>query len=383
LDSSGHLMRFGFLYAALFGAVAVIYPFIPIYFDLRGYSPSRIGLLLGAIEVSGIIAPFIVSRIADHSGRFRTVISWSLVLSLFSLFILNRLSAFPAMLAGALALGFFMKPVVSLIDALTGRSLADSSRNYGMVRVWGTISFIFISLILQFTGIFESGGSHRLYLAMLAAMGVQLIAVPIAPGAPDHTDSGKDDRSVGSRQLPKSFVSFLLVCFLGNIGYSVYQSFGALYISEIAGVSWVSGLFALAAFSEIPAMIFGGRLIQKIGHKRVLSIAFAAGILRLSILSQFPSLVPVALSQLTHAFTYGFFLITAVDWVNRYVPVRRRALGMGLFMSISFSGSLLVGSSLGGFLLEAGGFPVLFGVAVFFPSAALLWLWFDRRFNFE
>ena len=130
-------------------------------------------------------------------------------------------------------------------------------------------------------------------------------------------------------------------------------------------------------------MIFGGRIIRKIGHRRMLSIAFFTGILRLTVLSLFPSILPIAISQLSHAFTYGFFLLTGVDWVNRYVPVRKRALGMGLFMSISFSGSLLVGSFLGGFLLEFGGFSMLFGSAVIFPSIALLWLWLDRRFKEE
>ncbi|RKX96607.1 MAG: hypothetical protein DRZ90_08625 [Spirochaetes bacterium] len=382
-DSKGQLVRFGILYAALFGAVAVIYPFIPIYFSFRGYAPSRIGLLLAAIEVSGVLAPFIVSRIADHSGKFRTVIAGSIIFSALSLFILNHLSAFPAMLAGALALGFFMKPVVSLTDALTGRSLADSSKNYGRVRVWGTVSFIIVSLALQLTGLFESGGYQRIFIAMMIAMAFQLLSVPIVPSAPAHKTSVIDGLNESSNRLPRGFISFLLVCFIGNIGYAVYQSFGGLYFAEIAGVSRVSGLFALAAFSEIPAMIFGGRIIRKIGHRPMLSIALLAGILRLTVLSLFPSIIPIALSQLTHSLTYGFFLLTGVDWVNRFVPERKRAMGMGLFMSVSFSGSLLVGSSLGGFLLEFGGFSMLFGSAVIFPFAALLWLWTDRRFKAE
>ena len=382
-DSKGQLLRFGILYAALFGAVAVIYPFIPIYFSFRGFSPSRIGLLLAAIEVSGVLAPFIVSRIADHSGKFRTVIAGSILFSALSLLLMNSISAFPAMLAGALALGFFMKPVVSLTDALTGRSLVDTSKNYGRVRVWGTVSFIIVSLVLQFTGLFESGGYQRIFTAMLIAMFFQLLSVPIVPSAPAHKTSVIDGLNESSSRLPRGFISFLLVCFIGNIGYAVYQSFGGLYFAEIAGVSRVSGLFALAAFSEIPAMIFGGRIIRKIGHRPMLSIALLAGILRLTVLSLFPSIIPIALSQLTHSLTYGFFLLTGVDWVNRFVPERKRALGMGLFMSVAFSGSLLVGSSLGGFLLESGGFSMLFGSAVIFPFAALIWLWSDRRFKAE
>lgn len=76
----------------------------------------------------------------------------------------------------------------------------------------------------------------------------------------------------------------------------------------------------------------------------------------LTVLALFPSLVPITVSQLTHAFTFGFFLIAGVDWVNRIIPGRQRALGMGLFTSINLSGSLLVASS-------------------------LVWLWSDKRFK--
>lgn len=381
MDPVRRLIRLGVLYAAIFGAVAVVYPFIPIYFSLRGFSPSRIGLLLAAIEVSGIIAPFLVSRIADRTGHFRTVIGGMIFLAATSFAILNRLTGFPLVLLGSFALGFFMKPVISLIDALSSRSLLDASKNYGRVRVWGTVSFIAIALTLQFTGVLESGGSQRIYIAILIAMTFQFISVPIAPPAPSHRETPDADSPPISKRLPSEFILFLLVCFVGNIGYAVYQSFGTLYFSGIVGVSGVSGLIALSAFSEIPALLFGGRIIRILGHRRMLSIALGAGILRLTVLAIFPSVVPIALSQLTHALSFGFFLLVGIDMVNRTIPPRQRALGMGMFMSVCFSGALLVGSSLGGFLLEAGGFSMLFGLGTVFPASALIWLWTDRRFK--
>jgi PPP family 3-phenylpropionic acid transporter len=332
------------------------------------------------MEVSGIIASFLVSRVADRTGHFRSVIAGLIFMSGVSLVLLNLPATFSIVFIGALALGFFLKPVIPLTDALTGRSLADASLNYGLVRVWGTVSFVLISLVLQFTGVLETGGSQRIFLAILIALFFQLISIRVAPPAPSHADILDQQGLTGTGKLPKGFISFLTVCFIGNIGASVYNAFGTLYFLDIVGVSRVSGLIALAAISEIPVMLLGGRIIRRIGHRRMLTVALSAGILRLAILALFPSVLPLALSQLTHAFTYGFFLLTGVDWVNRTIPTRQRALGMGLFMSVSFSGSLLVGSSLGGFLLEAAGFPILFSLAAIFPAVALIWLQIDKRF---
>jgi hypothetical protein len=121
------------------------------------------------------------------------------------------------------------------------------------------------------------------------------------------------------------------VGFLGNIGFSLYRSFGSLYFAEIVGVHRVSGMFVAAAIAELPILYFGGRFLMRLGHRRMLIIAQLSILLRLSLLAFLPYALPVLLSQLTHAFCYGFYLIAGVDWVNRTIGPKKRALGMGMF----------------------------------------------------
>jgi predicted MFS family arabinose efflux permease len=52
---------------------------------------------------------------------------------------------------------------------------------------------------------------------------------------------------------------------------------------------------------------------------------------------------------------------------------------MGMFMAISYSGSQFIGSIVGGFLLETGGFGLLFGSGILFPAAGLIWIMADPR----
>ena len=58
MNPDRNVLRLSVVYGVLFGAFAVIFPFLPIYLDTLGYSPSRIGLLLGIMELSGLAAPF-------------------------------------------------------------------------------------------------------------------------------------------------------------------------------------------------------------------------------------------------------------------------------------------------------------------------------------
>lgn len=387
MDSRGRILRFGVFYAVLYGAVAVIYPFIPIYFHLRGFSPSRIGLLLGAVEISGMLAPLLVSEAADRGGHFRGVLGALSALAAFSVVLMDRAAAPAGIFAASVALGFFLRPIPPLTDALTGRVLADSAKNYGRVRVWGTFSFILLSLILQITGVLGNGGSRRLAAAFILALGAVFLTLPGVPGTSAHQalpdPSSRPNRPGPSRRspIPGDFFVFLAFCFFGNLGFAAYRSFGSLYFSELFGLPAVSGLMALASASEIPAMIFGGRLLGRFGHRKIFAAALAAIILRLLVLSGASRILPIALSQLTHAFTYGFFLIAGVDWVNRRVPEDRRALGMSLFSATSFGASILAAGIAGGFLVEYGGFSSLFSAAALvtaFPLLAVSLRWFGE-----
>lgn len=378
-DSRLTMSRLGLLYAAYFGTIAVIAPYLAIYLRLRGFSPSRIGLILASIESAAVLSPFVLARLADRSGRYRTVMAAMIAAAILALFLMNRAPTVAALIPWAFLFGLVYKPFAPIIDALSGNVLKDSSANYGPVRLWGTVCFIAISMILQSVGVMDSSSTGLYITAFIIALAALLVTVPLAPAAPVpvEADAGAPDGDAG--RMPPGYFSFLALSFIGNLGFAIHQAFGSLYYSETVGVAAVSSLFALAAFTEIPSLLYGGRILKYLGHRRMLMIALGAGVLRLMLLAVFTEAVPIYLSQLTHAFSFGFFLIVGVNWVNRMVPARRRAQGMGLLMAAGFSGAQLAGSALGGFLLEWGGFPLLFGAGSGFPLAGMIWILADRR----
>ncbi len=379
MDSTGKMLRLGLLYAVYFGTIAVIFPFFAIYLNLRGFSPSRIGLILAATEAAGVTAPFVLGRLADRTGRYRSVMAVMVLITASALLLLHQVSFFPLVLLSAFIYGFFFKPLSGLADALSGRVLSDSSANYGKVRLGGTLGFILVSLTLQSIGVMESNTAGRYMTVFLIALLVLFMFLPLSSAVPPHEEVDHQTPRTGLRGMPPGYYSLLGLSLFGNIGFAIHQSFASLYYSEIVGVAAVGGLFALAAFTEIPSLFFGGRILKALGHRRMLFLALGAGALRLIILALFPSTLPIYLSQLTHALIFGFYIIAGVDWVNRKVHSRSRALGMGLFVAAVFSGAQLLGSAFGGYLLEFGGFRLLFGVGAGFPVAGMLWMLIDRR----
>ena len=371
MDSRSHLTRFGIFYAALYAAVAVHYPLFPVYLKLREFSPSRIGLLVGAVEIAGMTGPLLVSPWADRRGTFRAIMAVLLLAAAGSLALLARFSLFPLVLAASFSYGLTLKTVLPLSDALAGRALADASGNYGKVRLWGTVSFIVVSLMLPLTGLTDTApGLMRLFLIALAVL-IPILAV--APAASGGRTTARVSAEASDR-LPSGFYAFLALGFLGNIGLGIYQSFGPLFFAQLFGPSRVSLLFALSGLVEIPVMALGGRMFLRLGHRKMLMAAWTAMTLRLLVMAFLPIRIPVLLGQTTHALCYGFFFLAGIDWVNRTVPAGLRALGMGLFMAVCFSAAQFLGGVAGGFLLEFGGFSLLFGLASIAPAAAAVLL---------
>ena len=67
-------------YLLLFSSYAILTPYLPLYLKARGFSPSRIGLLLGSLELAGIAGPILVASLADRRTAYRAFLAAALLL---------------------------------------------------------------------------------------------------------------------------------------------------------------------------------------------------------------------------------------------------------------------------------------------------------------
>jgi PPP family 3-phenylpropionic acid transporter len=121
-------------------------------------------------------------------------------------------------------------------------------------------------------------------------------------------------------------------------------------------------------------MILSGRIIARVGPMKVIALSAAAIALRLGICAAFPSPAGLVAGQLLHSLCYGLFQPAAVAFVSLRVPPERRAAGMVVFMGLGFGLPTFLGSALGGVVVEAWGYRLLFASYIVFALFALgLW----------
>lgn len=371
-------------FLAAFAVYGVATPYLSVLVRSLGYGPAVVGFLLGLFEVSGIAGPFLIGKVADRMGRYRPALAVCAVLMLAALppLALLRHPAASAVALVVLAMG--VRSMVPVLDASATVVLGPSG-DYGRVRVFGSVSFVVTALGLQFTPVLRPvdpfGISAWIGVAAIALL-VSLAALPDG-GPADRRRAERGSRPafppssapprLGSRAASwdPAFLWGLAVIGLSRIAMAPVVSFFSLYLTEELRWDAVGLMWALSAGSEIPVMFLSARLVKRFGPPRLLALSSAAVAARLAVYALFPTPGGAVAGQLLHSICYGLFHPAAVAFVATRVPPEKRATGMAMYLSVGVGLPTFLGSSIGGLVVEAAGYRVLFASFISFAAASL------------
>jgi PPP family 3-phenylpropionic acid transporter len=156
----------------------------------------------------------------------------------------------------------------------------------------------------------------------------------------------------------------LLTTYLVSSNAGILFNFLGIYLDERGGSAGIVGAASgIAAISELPVLLFGSRLVDRFGSRRVLLLAIIVYIIRLLLLGLPIAPTTTLVVQLLHGPSFGAFLIGSVTLTHELVGRERAATAQGLLASMSFGFGSITGSLVGGALLEQIGTVGLFRLA--------------------
>jgi len=386
--SRSSLLPFSLNYFFMAAASAVISPHLQLFVEARGFDPSRLGFLLGCYALAGVLGPLVLARLADGSRRYRPLLVVAAVGSAAAFVPLSFLSGVRFYLPLLVLMGFAGKASMPLTDSLATIALQDPIRQYGRVRIVSSVGFITASLLLQVFPFVEASSAMPILVSYLVATAAYAAVIPLLPDVPPEDaagreaenrrpsgsaggpqDSGRPPGSAGSGGLDGAFWLLMAIVFLGRFGMSSHYSFFSLYLQNELGLDRVSGIWAVGSFAEIPVILFSGAIIRRFGIVRMLYASLAGIAVRLALYAAFPNVWVAVSAQLLHALTLGTFHTASVAFIYWRVRAAQRAQAMAVYMSVGIGLATLVGSSLGGAILQSAGFRQLY---LLFASAPLL-----------
>lgn len=382
----GETLRYSLAYFFLFSILGITSPYLQILLRSLGYGPAAVGLLLALFEIVGILGPLVLARLADAHGSYRLALiaaAGGIILAFPVLALVPRIWA---TLASLIILSLGLKTLIPVMDA-TGITWSLSARqggkrvSYGSLRALGSAGFIVMALSVQLLPDFDRRPPWVMALAAIIPAAILIVICLFLP-APPRREVPLSSRQGGERRrFDPVFALGLVVIGLSRVAMAPFASFLSLYAAEDLGLHHAGVIWALGGAAEIPLMVISGLIIARLGTMASIAVGAGAIVLRLAILALVPTPLGLYGSQLLHSLCYGLFQPAAVAFVAQRVPPERRSAGMAVFMGLGVGLPTVLGSALGGFVVEAAGYRALFaGFTVFAGAAIAVFLVFRRRF---
>lgn len=341
--------RLSGFYFFYFACLGVLVPYWSLYLKWEGFSASDIGELTAILLASRIIAPNVWGWIADHHGqRIRIVRFASFAASLvFAAIFFHQSYTWVAVTL--LLFSFFWNASLPQFEVTTLQHLGEHSHHYSKVRVWGSIGFIVIVMILGWLLEFFEPSIVPVAL-FLSTVGIWLVSLSVPESASRHMSLNQ----VSLKTLLKrpAVIAFLLMCFLMQASHGPYYTFYTIYLEENGyGRGLIGQLWALGVFAEVIIFLFMHRWLPKFGLRYVLLVSLLLSACRWLLIALFPQNLPIlTFAQLLHAASYGTYHAAAIAWVHRHFTGKTQGRGQALYSSVSFGAGGALGSLISGYL---------------------------------
>ncbi|MES1944284.1 major facilitator superfamily protein [Salinisphaera sp. PC39] len=363
--------RLGAFYLFWFGSLGALLPYWSLFLRDAGHSAERIGWMFAILMGTKMVAPNVWGWVADHHGHRLRIIR--LATGVAAVFFLGMpfVDPFWALALLMVGYGFFANAALPQFEAVTFNHLGTREREYGRIRLWGSVGFIGSVLVLgRLLDIFPSTLVPWWILAALTGLFAVALSVP-DPGDGRPARHGERLRQVLKRP---QVASLLAVCFLVQFSHGPYYAFFSIYMEGHGYTRGTIGvLWALGVIAEIGVFAMLPQLIDRFGLRGLMLGAVAATALRWSLLAAFPERAGVVVpAQVLHLASFGIHHGVAVSLVHRLFRGRLQGRGQALYSSLSFGAGGAVGSLCSGYVWAAAPPAAIYVMAA--AAAGLAWL---------
>lgn len=364
-----------------------------------GFSGSQVGVIYSLLPLATIVTPFIGGQIADRYFASQKVIAVLQLIGGGFLIYTSTVTQYSTMIWLMLFYCLLYAPTLALTNSVAFINLEDSEREFGIIRVWGTIGWIVAGLVLMgWRHLSQSGEALAIRGDTLVLAGIFSVIMGLQAFSLPHTPPKKEGSSPFAfieaikMMRDKNFLAFVIISFVVATELMFYYVLTAPFLtSDKIGLSSanVPGVMVIAQIAEIFVLaVLLPYFITKIGIRNVLVIGVLAWPVRYIIFAVGkPSWLVIASLSL-HGFCFVFFFAAAFIYVDTVSPRDIRHSAQSLIMLVTYGignyiGSLFAGEVQEFFTAETGtnwtGVFIVPCILTIFCAAAFLLFVKDKR----
>ena len=350
-----YISAFYFFFFAIIG-VYVIY--LPKVLDLFGYTSVQIGIIFALSPLMRFLTPFFfLKRFTLTSHVYKTALLLSLVAGALLFVTIDNFYLFmiPNILLG-ISFALTLPYVETIALAHIGKE------RYGKARLFGSIGFIVVALVLAK---FMDEPKYALWFLFASILFTVAAGWPLA-----KIEAQKKEHSKEPFSLLKHWPLWANL-FLMQVSFGPFYNFFTIYEKEHGlGYTTISYLWTFGVVAEIFMLYFQGPLLKR-DLLKILQLCSGITAFRWLLLHFFPTNLPILyFAQSLHAFSFALYYTAAISYL--FAIYKNKTLAQQFFGGISFGLGGMVGSFLAG--LFYGEYLFLYAATVALLATLVLFI---------
>ena len=325
-------------------------------------SGGQIGMAFSTQSWGAIIAPFIVGLIADRFFNAERILGVLHLCGAVLMYMMYQANDFTTFYPYVLGYMIAYMPTLALVNSVAFGQMANPSKEFGKIRVWGTVGWIVAGLLISYVFSWDSTSAiadgmlrNTFMLCAIAslALGIFSFTLPATPPKAAGQKTGlRDVLGLDALALlkDKNFFIFFLSSVLICIPLAFYYQNANPFLTEI-GVENATGKMTLGQVSEVLFMLALPVFLNKFGIKATLLIGMAAWVLRYALFAfgdadegLFMLIVGIAL----HGICYDFFFVSGQIYTDAKAGERIKSAAQGLITLATYGVGMLIGFAVAG-----------------------------------
>jgi nucleoside transporter len=347
------------------------YPLIFGYLPSLGFGEWEQPLILGTFNLAAVLALFFSTQFADRNFAAERFLSFSHLvggLAMLGLFWVKRpegseSAAFWPFFGLLLLHSIFYVPTISITNSIAFANLRDPQREFGPVRLWGTIGWIAAAWPLFFLLQGKEGAEFRQatsYIFVVGGVAALLLAgfSLSLPHTPPKPASEATERLAWLEAMKLLAIPFVLVLFVvtffDSAVHQIYFSWTERFLTTPrdhygVGISgeWAMPVMSIGQVAEIGTLAFLALALKRLGWRYTMVIGILGHAVRFTVFALLPYAVPAILANLLHGICYAFFFATVYMFVDEFFPKDARSSAQGLFNVLILGIGPFIGNFLG------------------------------------
>jgi nucleoside transporter len=364
-----------FLQYAIWGAwLPILLQFLR---DHREMEPAQIGNIFAFGAVGAIVAPFIAGQIADRWFSTEKFLAFSHLAGGILVWQLASIDSYAGFMGFSLAYSLLYSPTMPLTNSLAFHHLPDRDRDFGQVRVWGTVGWIAAGiaigqwLLYRHTPVgvneasvlaAQSAGmadAFKLSGGLGVLMGLFCLTLPHTPPSQGETASATGEALGEIKKQPlvtlfllavpisciHQFYFFHTAKFLGGIQAQAGDFVET--VNKVFGVGGI-GLMTIGQMSEIVVLSLIPLFVKRVNRKTLLALGLVAYATRMALFAYADEvgLGGVLTGVALHGPCFGLFIFLAFMIVDEETSENAKASAQSLFNLVIVGIGVIVGSKI-------------------------------------